>query len=188
MITYERMAFQQDGNVVFVEVGIKTADQKTPVGAMVPEAAGPPDAAAPRTSASSVSAASTDDTSETLDQSAIDSLLADTPEERPESIPAAAVPAEDSLAQQLSAGNLDFILDIPLELSVQLGKTQMPIRDLLDLDAGSIVKFSNLEGETLDILANKKLIARGKVVIVNEKYGLKITEIVGTRERINSLK
>ena len=144
-------------------------------------------AAGTRTGDAGTTAPAQNDASDALDQSAIDSLLAAAPED----MQADSIPADTeakTILEQLSAENLDFILDIPLELSVQLGKTQVPISELLDLDAGSILKFPNLEGETLDILANKKLIARGKVVIVNEKYGLRITEIVGTRERINSLK
>lgn len=87
-----------------------------------------------------------------------------------------------------SAGNLDFILDIPLEISVELGRTRMVINDLLKLCQGSIVELSKLAGETLEILANQRLIARGEVVVVNEKYGVRITEIMTPRERIVSLK
>ena len=188
MITYERMAFEQGRNKVYVEVGIKTADQKSAMDAMAaPASAQKAATAGTRTGDAGTTAPAQNDASDALDQSAIDSLLATAPED----MQADSIPADTeakTILEQLSAENLDFILDIPLELSVQLGKTQVPISELLDLDAGSILKFPNLEGETLDILANKKLIARGKVVIVNEKYGLRITEIVGTRERINSLK
>jgi flagellar motor switch protein FliN len=87
-----------------------------------------------------------------------------------------------------SAGNLDFILDIPLEITVELGRTRMVINDLLKLCQGSIIELSKLAGETLEILANQRLIARGEVVVVNEKYGIRITEIMSPRERIASLK
>lgn len=189
MIIYERMAFEQGDNTVYVEVGVKTADQKTPMEAAAQPTSDRKEGEQASVANSPAAAVPAGDHPDALDQSAIDSLLAAAPADdaktdagKTEGLPG------DGLIEQLAAGNLDFILDIPLEISIQLGKTQIPISELLNLDSGSVIKFPNLEGETLDILANKKLIARGKVVIVNEKYGLRITEIVGTRERINSLK
>ena len=67
--------------------------------------------------------------------------------------------------------NLDFILDIPLELSVELGKTKMLVNDLLQLGQGSIIELNKLAGESLEVYINHKLIARGEVVVVNEKFG-----------------
>ena len=87
-----------------------------------------------------------------------------------------------------SIGNLDFILDVPLELTVELGRTKMMIHDLLKLGQGSVVELSKLAGETLDILANRRLIARGEVVVVNEKYGIRITEITSPFERVERLR
>ena len=84
--------------------------------------------------------------------------------------------------------DIDFILDIPLEISVVLGQTKMLISDLLKLGQGSIVELTKLAGETLEVLANQKLIARGEVVSVDEKYGIRITEIVSPMERIKKLK
>jgi flagellar motor switch protein FliN/FliY len=84
--------------------------------------------------------------------------------------------------------DIDFILDIPLEISVVLGQTNMLISDLLKLGQGSIVELTKLAGETLEVLANQKLIARGEVVAVDEKYGIRITEIVSPMERIKKLK
>ena len=83
--------------------------------------------------------------------------------------------------------NLDIILDIPLEVTVELGRTKMPIRDLLQLGPGSAVPLSRLEGEPVDILANNKLIARGVVLVKDEKYGIRITEITGRLERLRGL-
>jgi flagellar motor switch protein FliN/FliY len=83
---------------------------------------------------------------------------------------------------------IEFILDIPLEITAELARTKMVIEDMLKLRQGSIIEFSKLAGETLEILANKKLIARGEVVVVNEKYGIRLTEIVSPSERIESLK
>jgi flagellar motor switch protein FliN/FliY len=84
--------------------------------------------------------------------------------------------------------NLDIILDIPLEVTVELGRTKMPIRDLLQLGPGSAVPLSRLEGEPVDILANNKLIARGVVLVKDEKYGIRITEITGRLERLRGLR
>jgi len=82
---------------------------------------------------------------------------------------------------------IDFILDIPLEISVVLGETKMVVSDLLKLGQGSIIELTKLAGETLDVRANQKLIARGEVVSVDEKYGIRITEIVSPAERIAKL-
>jgi len=84
--------------------------------------------------------------------------------------------------------NLDIILDIPLEVTVELGRTKMPIRDLLQLGPGSAVPLSRLEGEPVDILANNKLIARGVVLVKDDKYGIRITEITGRLERLRGLR
>lgn len=84
--------------------------------------------------------------------------------------------------------NLDIILDIPLDVTVELGRTKMPIRDLLQLGPGSAVPLSRLEGEPVDILANNKLIARGVVLVKDEKYGIRITEITGRLERLRGLR
>ncbi len=86
------------------------------------------------------------------------------------------------------AGNMDFLLDIPLEISVELGRTKILINELLKLGQGSVIELSKLAGETLEILANRKLVARGEVVVVNEKYGIRLTEIISPMERIERLK
>lgn len=84
--------------------------------------------------------------------------------------------------------NLDMILDIPLEITVELGRTQMPINELLQLGPGSAVPLSKLEGEPVDILANDRLIAKGIVLVKDEKYGIQITEITGRLERLRGLR
>jgi flagellar motor switch protein FliN/FliY len=83
--------------------------------------------------------------------------------------------------------NLDFILDIPLQITVELGQTSMPIYDLLQLGQGSIIELNKLAGEPLEILVNQKLIAKGEVVVVNEKFGIRLTEVISTAERIENL-
>ncbi len=86
------------------------------------------------------------------------------------------------------SANLGFILDIPLEVSVELGRTQMLVNDLLKLGQGSVIELSKLAGETLEILANQKLVARGEVVVINEKYGIRVTEIISPMERVEQLR
>jgi len=83
---------------------------------------------------------------------------------------------------------LDLVLDIPVELTVELGKSKIKIKDFLALSQGSSITFSNLEGEPLDILANNKLIAKGEVVVENQKYGIRITELLSRMDRIKNLK
>lgn len=84
--------------------------------------------------------------------------------------------------------NLDLILDIPLQLSVELGRTSMLIRDLVHLGQGSIVELSKELGEPVEVLVNNKLIARGEVVVVEEKFGVRLTDIVSPSERIEKLR
>ncbi|MDT8272381.1 MAG: flagellar motor switch protein FliN [Desulfomonilia bacterium] len=86
-----------------------------------------------------------------------------------------------------SAQDLDFILDIPLEVTVEMGKTKMLINDLLQLGQGSVIELNRLAGEPLDILVNSKLVARGEVVVVSEKFGIRITDIVSPLERVKRL-
>jgi len=95
---------------------------------------------------------------------------------------------ETNLKSAPSQGNLDFVLDIPMMLTVELGRSQMLINELLKLGRGSVIELSKLAGEPLDILANQRLIARGEVVVVNEKYGIRITEIISPAERVEKLK
>jgi flagellar motor switch protein FliN len=84
--------------------------------------------------------------------------------------------------------DISFLLNIPLDITVELGRTKMVINDLLQLGPGSVVELTKLAGETLDIFVNQRLIARGEVVVVNEKYGARITEIVTPSEMIEGLR
>ena len=83
---------------------------------------------------------------------------------------------------------LDFILDIPLRVTVELGRTKMMIRDILQLAQGSVVELAKFAGEPLEVLVNEKLVARGEVVVVNEKFGIRLTDIISPVERIEQLK
>jgi flagellar motor switch protein FliN/FliY len=84
--------------------------------------------------------------------------------------------------------NLNRILDIPLVLSAQLGSTRMLIKDLLQLGPGSIVELDKLAGEPLEVLVNERLVARGEVVMVNEKFGIRLTDVISPTERVNKLR
>ncbi len=83
--------------------------------------------------------------------------------------------------------DLDMILDIPVQLTVELGRTKMPIKHLLQLAQGSVVELSGLAGEPLDVLINGFLIAQGEVVVVNDKLGIRLTDIITPSERLHRL-
>ena len=83
---------------------------------------------------------------------------------------------------------IEFLYDVELELSVVLGDSQMLIRDLLQLKAGSVVELKKLTGESLDVVINDKVIARGEAVVVNEKFGIRLTEVVSPFERLQQLR
>lgn len=83
--------------------------------------------------------------------------------------------------------DMEFILDLPLEVSVELGRAKMLIYDLLQLGQGSVIELNKLAGEPLEILINNRLIARGEAVVVNEKFGVRITDIVSPMERVKQL-
>ena len=84
--------------------------------------------------------------------------------------------------------SLDFILDIPLKVTVELGRSKMAIREILQLAQGSVIELQKFAGEPLELLVNEKLIARGEVVVVNEKFGIRLTDILSPVERIEQLK
>ncbi len=83
--------------------------------------------------------------------------------------------------------DLDFILDIPLEVSAELGRTKLLINELLQLGQGSVVELNKLAGEPLEIYVNGKLVARGEAVVINEKFGIRLTDIISPIERVKQL-
>ena len=97
-----------------------------------------------------------------------------------------AMGAANEVAPQ-SSKTLDFILDVSLTVSVEVGRTKMSIQNLLQLGQGVVVELSKLAGEPLDIFVNERLIARGEAVIVNEKFGVRVTDIISQQERIGAL-
>ena len=96
---------------------------------------------------------------------------------------------EEGKDQKGTAGEkgLDLILDIPLTVAVELGRSKMLINDLLQLGQGSVIELTKLVGEPLEVLVNQKLVARGEVVVVNDKFGVRLTDIVTPMERVQSL-
>jgi flagellar motor switch protein FliN/FliY len=87
-----------------------------------------------------------------------------------------------------STPELDVILDIPVSISMEVGRTEIPIRNLLQLNQGSVVELDRLAGEPLDVLVNGTLIAHGEVVMVNDKFGIRLTDVVSQSERIKRLR
>ena len=84
--------------------------------------------------------------------------------------------------------NLDVILDVPVTISMEIGQTKINIRNLLQLNQGSVIELDRMAGEPLDVLVNGTLIAHGEVVVVNEKFGIRLTDIISPAERVQKLK
>ena len=95
---------------------------------------------------------------------------------------------EDIGPEVSESQNLDLILDIPLRVTVELGRTRMVVSELLNLGQGSVIELSKLGGEPMEILVNDKLVARGEAVVVNEKFGVRLTDIISPKERVEQLK
>ena len=104
--------------------------------------------------------------------------------------PASAAVFQDFAAENVKTGthnDIDFILDIPVQLTVELGRTKIAIKNLLQLAQGSVVELDGLAGEPMDVLVNGCLIAQGEVVVVNDKFGIRLTDIITPSERIRKL-
>ena len=184
---YERFAFRIEPHLVFVEMGVKISElskaalpgeSNLPLNSSETDAPKPtPPSAAPESGSAAVQRSS-----------------ADSAGGRPDSAPRAAPPlptpphAEARTPSATEDLGLEMLLDIPVELTVELGRTKMPIHELLKLQPGSAVKLARLEGEPVDILASDVLIARGEVVVRSEKYGIRITEITSRLDRLKGLK
>jgi flagellar motor switch protein FliN/FliY len=113
-----------------------------------------------------------------------------------EATPAVSTPVQPAAFQELSrdpmvaasAGKLDMVLDIPVNLTVEMGRAKMVIRNLLQLTQGSVVELDGLAGEPMSIMINGTLIAQGEVVVVNEKFGIRVTDIISAEERLRRLR
>ena len=103
------------------------------------------------------------------------------------SLAPASFPSLDGGAAPPAPKNLDFILDIPMQVTVQVGSTKMVIRELLQLGQGSVIELEKLAGEPMEVLVNNKLVARGEVVVVNEKFGIRLTDVISAAERVQQL-
>ncbi|MDC0358693.1 flagellar motor switch protein FliN [Oligoflexia bacterium] len=141
------------------------------------------------------------------DQDSVDDLLAQAEAEAP-SADAAAAPVDEAVEAGLeqvadaaadvgdaalqvpstAATNIDFILDVPLAVTVEVGRSRMTIQDLLQLGQGSVIELEKLAGEPLDIFVNEQRVAIGEAVIINEKFGVRLREIISPEERLARLK
>lgn len=94
----------------------------------------------------------------------------------------------DDSGKPRSDVNLDMVLDIPVTISMEIGRTRISIRNLLQLSQGSVVELDRLAGEPMDVLVNDTLIAHGEVVVVNDKFGIRLTDVISPSERIKKLR
>lgn len=186
---YDRFAFAHQENIVFVELGIKYSDElqiEKPDGEVVHfsvnEPADEPVETPEKQQALEPQPALQPDTS-IPEEPAAD--IVDRRDEAERQTKFESKPQEEM--QAVEDFDLNLLLDIPLEITIELGRSKIKIQELLDLGPGSTVTLSKLEGEPVDVLANDKLIARGEVVLQNKKYGIRITEITSRMTRIQSL-
>lgn len=105
-----------------------------------------------------------------------------------ENMPEEATAATPAEVVSEGGNNIDLILDIPLKVTVELGRTKMVVSELLNLGQGSVIELNKLAGEPMEILVNDKLVARGEAVVVNEKFGVRLTDIISPKERVEQLK
>jgi flagellar motor switch protein FliN/FliY len=96
--------------------------------------------------------------------------------------------SQDNRSEQNEKYDMDLILDLPLDVSVELGKVKMPVNELLQLGRGSILELTKPVGDPLDIYINKKLIAKGEVVILDDKFGIRVADIINPVDRVKSLR
>ena len=94
----------------------------------------------------------------------------------------------DAAGPQADNQRLELLLDVPLQVTVELGRSRMTIQELLSLGPGSVIELDKMAGEPLDIVVNDRLVARGEAVVVNDKFGIRITDIVSKSERIARLR
>jgi flagellar motor switch protein FliN len=197
MERYERFAYSHQGNTVFVEMGVKinellqvTPEAGTDIHYNVDESGSEPDAAQPEAPASQPEQPAAQPAADSQSQAAapIQAPGVGAPAAQQQAAPEAdANPPEAEGPPPPSDFDMELLLDIPVEISVELGRTKIPIHELLKLKPGEAAKLMKLEADPVDILANDTLIARGEVVIQNEKYGIRVTEITSRMDRIKSL-
>ncbi len=129
---------------------------------------------------------------EEISQEFLDQLMAEAGQQFNQKDVATAKPVEfapvSPTIEEEPATNLDLLLDVTLGITVELGRARMPIREVLALKRGSVIPLDRMAGEPVDVLINGTLIARGEVVVVDEKFGVRITSIVSPSQRIESLR
>ncbi|MES9940813.1 MAG: flagellar motor switch protein FliN [Candidatus Thiodiazotropha sp. 6PLUC2] len=108
-------------------------------------------------------------------------------DEQPTDTAAASFDELTDESASVNSVNMDAILDVPVTISMEIGRTRINIRNLLQLNQGSVVELDRLAGEPMDVLVNGTLIAQGEVVVVNEKFGLRLTDIISPSERVKRL-
>lgn len=94
----------------------------------------------------------------------------------------------EAQVEEVSTRRLDLLLDVPLDVTIELGRARMTIQDLLALTPGAVMELDKIAGEPLDIVVNDRLIARGEAVVINDKFGIRITDIISKSERIARLR
>lgn len=137
-----------------------------------------------------------DETEQAVDQDAMADEWAAAMEEQSATDAVAGQPVEKVEAQSFNEStstphgdvNLDVVLDIPVTIAMEIGRTKISIRNLLQLNQGSVVELDRLAGEPMDVLVNGTLVAHGEVVVVNEKFGIRLTDVISPAERIKNLK
>lgn len=97
-------------------------------------------------------------------------------------------PATEGQGQANAQSNISMIMDIPLKLTAELGRTKIVVSELLNLGQGSVIELNKLAGEAMEIYVNDKLIAKGEAVVVNDKFGVRLTDIISPKERVEQLK
>lgn len=117
----------------------------------------------------------------------IDDAFAAAQDPRPAANPAVFQKFDSTGTRPGTRNDIDLVLDIPVQLTVELGRTKLPIRNLLQLAQGSVVELDGLAGEPMDVLVNGCLIAQGEVVVVNEKFGIRLTDVITPSERMKRL-
>lgn len=95
--------------------------------------------------------------------------------------------AQPAFAAPLTSGNMDLLMNVPLSVSVEIGKTKRKIKDIIDFNQGTVIELEKQAGAPVDIVVNGQLIARGDVVVINDNFAVRITEILGTKELIDTL-
>ena len=195
MTTYDRFAFRVQEHHVFVEVGVKVSESLQPVtraGKDIHYDVNEDNVAGSEADAAQIEM--TDKASpappqqdETGQEQKVPAAQSEIPAEDPEPYEKQDEIRSENPATAEYAMDMDVILDVPLEITVELGRTRIPIHELLQLGPGSAVSLSRLEREPVDVLANDTLIAKGVVVVQDEKYGIQLTELTSRMERLRSL-